>query len=373
MAGVDPRRQARAAPTRHVAAFAVAIVVVLMAAGIARADAQRRVVVARVANADAVTVEALARVTGELIAARFEIVTIPVEPASDQRATVEAIGREMRPVAAFAIFPGPKSGVGHATAEIWVSDRQKDQATVQRMRVDPQDTERSAAVLAVHAVELLKASLADLWIPEAARKPEAPPPPVIEAPRDVPAAPARLYALQGFAFEVAGGLLAQAGGFDPTWTPAVRISIGNGRGLALRLGVAAAGQTTTVANAIGSARLSHQLGTLEGVIAFRPGARLQPFLGVGAGAYRIGVSGVSNDPTVPVPRWDDHVTQSWAGVASAAAGTTIAFTQHVAFVASADALLFLPRPVIALGNDADATVGRGGRPAFLVTGGLVVR
>jgi len=346
----------------------MAIAVVLLAAGIARAES-RRVVVARPSNADAVTVEALARVTGELRAARFEIVSIPVEPGADQRATVESIGRDLSPVAAFAIFPSTKSSTGQATAEIWVSDRQKEKATVQRMHVDPQDADRSAAVLAVYAVELLKASLADLWIPEAARPREPPPPVVVAAAPDVAAPPARTYALEGFALELAGGLLAHAGGLDPTWTPALRVSVGNGRGLALRLGVAAAGQTTAVANQTGTGRLSHQLGTLEGVIAFRPDARVQPFVGAGGGAYRMGVSGVSNDTTT----WFDSTTQVWAGVAQATAGATIAVGPHVALVASADALLFLPRPVIALGDGADATVGRGGRPAFLVTAGLVVR
>jgi hypothetical protein len=294
-----------------------------------------------------------------------------VEAGAEPRATVEAIGRELDPLAAFAIFPGAKSGTGQPTAEIWVSDRQKDKATVQRMRVDPQDADRSAAVLAVYAVELLKASLADLWIPAAARRTEIPPPAVPPAP-DVPAAPASPYVLDGFAFELAGGVLAQAGGLDATWTPALRVSVGNGRGLALRLGIAAAGQTIGVANQTGSASLNHQLATLEGVIAFRPAARLQPFLGVGGGAYRIGIAAVSNDQT-DQSAWLDNTSQTWAGVAAATAGAMIALGRHLALVASGDAMLFLPRPVITLGDGADATVGRGGRPAFLVTAGLLVR
>jgi hypothetical protein len=80
--------------------------------------------------------------------------------------------------------------------------------------------------------------------------------------------------------------------------------------------VRAAGQTTAVANQTGSAHVSHALGTLEAVIAFRRGARLQPFAGLGGGAYRIGIAGVSNDPAEP-PAWLDHTTQVWAGAASA--------------------------------------------------------
>jgi hypothetical protein len=327
----------------------------------------RRVVVARPANADAVTVEALARVRGELEAAGFEIVAIPVDPAQDQRTIVETIGRDDNPVAAFAIFPGPRSPGGQPTAEIWVSDRQKGKATVQRMRVDPQDADRSAAVLAVYAVELLKASLADLWVPEARRKPEPeatpppPPPPDIEPPAGRP------YTFAGFGLELAGGVLAHAGGLDSTWTPALRVSFGGAGGLAVRLGVAAGGQRSSVANAAGSARLSHQIATVGAVYAFRPAARVQPFVAAGAGVYRIGVSGVSND----LEEWLGRSTQLWTAAMSAAAGVTVALGQHMAVIVGAEALLFLPRPVIELGEDTDARVGQAGRPALLVTAGLL--
>jgi hypothetical protein len=328
-----------------------------------RADPQHRVVVARPASADAVTVEALARVTGELKAAGFETVSILVEPGVDERTTVETIGRDVNPVAAFAIFPGPKSS-GQATAEIWVSDRQKGTATVQRMRVDPQDADRSAAVLAVYAVELLKASLVELWVPEARRKVEPPPPP---PPTDVAPAYGRPYALAGFGLELAGGVLAHAGGLDPTWTPTLRVSFGGARGLGVRIGVTAGGQRSSVANGAGSARLSHQLATVQALYAFRPGSRVQPFLAAGAGAYRIGVSGVS----AVQPAWLDRSTQGWSAAIDAAAGLTIALGEHIALIASAEALLLLPHPVIDLGRGSDARVGQAGRPALLVTAGIL--
>lgn len=335
-----------------------ALAVAMPASG--RADPQHRVVVARPASADAVTVEALARVTGELKAAGFETVSILVDPGVDERTTVETIGRDVNPVAAFAIFPGPKSS-GQATAEIWVSDRQKGTATVQRMRVDPQDADRSAAVLAVYAVELLRASLVELWVPEARRKVE--PPPRI----DVAPASVRPYALAGFGLELAGGVLAHAGGLDPTWTPALRVSFGGARGLGVRISAAAGGQRSSVANSAGSARISHQVATVQALYAFRPGSRVQPFLSAGAGAYRIGVSGVSDNPT----EWLDRSTQVWTAAIDAAAGVTIALGEHIALIAGAEALLLLPRPVIDLGDAPDARVGQAGRPALLVTAGLL--
>src|SRR6185503_10792598 len=128
--------------------------------------------------------------------------------------------------------------------------------------------------------------------------------------------------------------------------------------LAARLTVAAAGERSSVANQIGSARLSHQLATLEGLFSFRPEARVQPFVGVGAGAYRIGVAGVSNDPT---ETWKGRSTQMWTAALDATAGASVAIGQHIALVIAAEALMFLNRPVIELGDaPADARVGQAG-------------
>ena len=347
-------------------ALAALVVAAVAVPASSRADPRRRVVVARPANADAITTEALVRVTGELEAAGFEAVTIQVAPGADERTTAETIGQDMNPVAAFAIFPGSKAGNGQMTAEIWVSDRQKGKATVQRMRVDPQDADRGATVLAVYAVELLKASLVELWVPEARRKVEPPPPP---PPPDVAPAHARPYALSGFGLELAGGMLAHADGLDPTWTPALRASFGGERGLGVRISLAAGGQRPSVANGVGSARISQVVATAQFFYAFRPGARVQPFLAAGGGAYRIGISSTSNDPEV----WVARSRQKWTAAMAAATGLTIALGEHMALIAGVEALLFLPRPVVELGDVdvADARVGQAGRPALLLTAGLL--
>jgi len=96
----------------------------------------RLVVLARLSDADATIVEALARVSGELVAAGFHIRSLPISRDVDARSTVESIGRELDPVAAFAIFPGPATSGGAPTAEIWVSDRLEGRSTVQRLLVE---------------------------------------------------------------------------------------------------------------------------------------------------------------------------------------------------------------------------------------------
>jgi hypothetical protein len=372
-----------------------------------------RVVVARPADADAVTIEALARVSGELEAAGFDIRALPVSRNADARSTVESIGRDWDPVAAFAIFPGPPPAGGGATAEIWVSDRLAGRATVQRLLVDPRNANRSAAVLAVHAVELLKASLAELWEDDSTRRtkqtqpsapplatgsPASPPPvspvlnerrsesgvavkqPPSDRPSDQIAAqplpseppppkspssdrPSRAYVLDGFGVEAGGGVLAHMNGFAAGWTPMLKVSAGLPGGFAARLCVIGAGQTLQVSDVAGTARLRQQMAVLDIVASFRAWSRVQPVASVVAGAYRLAISGTGTPPD-----YSDRERTGWAFVAGVGGGIIVGLWDHLALTADVQALGFLPRPVVRLG---DVEVGQTGTPAVLMTAGIV--
>ena len=71
-------------------------------------------------------------------------------PVDDQAAT-----------AAFAIVRDRDPGSGRVT--IWVSNRVSGTTTMQRMQVEGGNVDRAAARLAVETVELVRASLAELW------------------------------------------------------------------------------------------------------------------------------------------------------------------------------------------------------------------
>src|SRR5262245_22772038 len=125
---------------------------------------------------DAVTRNALARISGELAAAPFKTITTTIDPDRDVMAQVETAGSDQSATAAFAIVRDADPGSGRVT--IWVSNRISGTTTMQRMQVEGGDVDRAAARLAVETVELVRASLAGLW-----PSPHPPPPPeIVEKP-----------------------------------------------------------------------------------------------------------------------------------------------------------------------------------------------
>jgi hypothetical protein len=154
-------------------AGAGALLAALMMAATVRAESARRVVLVVPEAPGAVATEALARVRGELGAARFEVETDVVANNVDRRATVERALRKADARAAFGIFFG--SGV----AEIWVTDSVSGRTVVQTLPLSAAAPERRATVLAVKAVDLLKATLAEVWVtaPPVATPPSTPPAP----------------------------------------------------------------------------------------------------------------------------------------------------------------------------------------------------
>ena len=110
---------------------------------------------------DDVMRNALARVSGELAAAPFKTVTAPIDPDGDVMSQVESAGTEQAATAAFAIVRDRDPGSRRVT--IWVSNRVSGTTTMQRMQVEGGNVDRAAARLAVETVELVRASLAELW------------------------------------------------------------------------------------------------------------------------------------------------------------------------------------------------------------------
>src|SRR5258708_18119358 len=121
-------------------------------------DASPRVVVLRPNTTDELTTEAMARVMGELKAAGFDVVIVPVNSDEGKR-DLETVGAELHPIAAFAIFVKP-SREGMPVFEIWVSDRIRKKRIIHAAPLDETDRGRGSEVPASRAVELLKARLA---------------------------------------------------------------------------------------------------------------------------------------------------------------------------------------------------------------------
>ncbi len=124
-----------------------------------------RVVLVRPAAAPPSVSEALVRMRGELLAAGFDAEVMDLPLGADVRASLErlappaAAGKST--TALVAVVPSADPG----TAELWVIDRVTGKTVVRRVSAPPAaDPTRVAEILAVRAVELLRASFLELAI-----------------------------------------------------------------------------------------------------------------------------------------------------------------------------------------------------------------
>ena len=329
---------------------ALTATVLVGASGVAAAaqPLQQLVIMLRPPQVDELTREALARISGELSAARFRVIIFPLDTGGDPIEQVETVGRDFEPVAAFALVRGASEGA--ANVELWISDRLAQRTTIQRMRVLDGDVSRAAEVLAVESVELIRISMADLWprpaTPPAAALATEPPPgssPEAEA-----------------ALAVGVGMQQALGASTLSWAPAATLSYGRAAGLSVFLSARGLGPDLDLVEADGAARVRRDAAWLGLARGFRPARRLHPFVSLGAGAEYLRAEGTAPDAARA------HVRTSWSGVAVAGAGLVVTLVPHVALVLDASGIGRWPQATVRIGSS-DVEVNR---PSLLVEGGL---
>jgi len=345
----------------HVAFGCLLMALVCAVAHRARADNNHRVILLRPLISDDIATEAQARVRGELVAAGFEVIVIAQEPGVQLRDGVETAGRYMSALAAYAIRT-ETSAAGNSTAEIYVSDRLRNKLLTEKSLLDRKDAGHGAAVLAVQAVELLKASLADYWLGAAEPPPPPPPPPPAETP-PVPIAlpePGQGTALVGL--EMGLAFLEHFGRTGGALLPSVKISLAPQRWFAARLSVAGLGPGNSIEADAGTAALQQELGTLELLLVPLRRRWGSAFVAAGGGVYHLHLLGSGNEPYV------GRSASSWSAVGLAGLGLRIDFTRHLAAVSEAQTLFLFPPPEVRF---ADALLGRVGQPSLLASAGFI--
>ncbi len=321
------------------------------------------VVLLSVPTSDAVTTEAMARVNGELEAAGFEVAVVPLR-GDDALRDLESAGRERNAVAAFAIFVKPFEA-GTSVAEIWVSDRIRQKVVIQNAVLHETDRGRGSEILAVRAVEVLKANLADLWAPAPAPSPEASllaPPPA--APETLPAqASAQKSAAfaSGLGAGVGVGVVEGFGGSAATWSPEAMVSYGWAHGLSVRATLAGLGPSVTFSATSGSADVQRQFALLEAVKTWWPRAVVVPFVTAGCGAQRVRVVGVG------APPYNGHTTSNGSLATAVGAGVAVPLFSTLSIVVQARGFAAWPSAVVQI---AGVDVGRIGAPSLLADAGL---
>ncbi|WP_437894376.1 hypothetical protein [Sorangium sp. So ce124] len=350
-------------------ALAGALALLLCAASPAASAEPARVVLVRPGAADPSISEALIRIRGELVADGFDVEVLDAQSASAPRPTMDHAGQQAGSAALIGLFLAPD---GQA-AELWVVDPRTHETLVRRIDTRGEAREHIVEVLAVRAVELLRASLLELLMssqraPAPAPAPAAAPPPSKVSEQVPPQAEQpRVHAsrLSMWGVELGGGLLASPGGIGPALLLVARLRfapLGPMGPLEARLSFAGLGTAPRVVGPQGSATVQQRFGLVELAALPWPELRLRPRFSVGLGALHVAVDGEASWPYRGV-----HSAQ-WAFAADAGAGVELGIVRRLHVVAEAHALVAHPYPVVRF---VETEAARGARPALLGSLSLV--
>ena len=380
------------------------------------------VLLLRPAHPSAVAAEAIVRLRGELLAAGYAVELADASESGGVRAAIETAARTPGVDAVVALF----GDVPQDPGALWVIDRANGKTIT---RPIPHDAEgaRSAQILSVRALELLRASFLEAALAPAARPPTPaksppaapavartapavvangstaqPPRPAPEATggataddgaggRDASPPPARpdeareaalreplvgpalaraaevpARAPARLALEAGGLALGSLDGVPPAVLPLLRVTLVPVERwpLLARLTVAGLGTRSRVNGAEGDAEVTHQLATVEVLWAWRLGRRWQPFLSIGAGAAHLSAQGFSAASGAT-----GRSASAWAFVGDAGAGLHVALSERLYLGGEAHAEGEAPYASIHyLGNQ----LATEGRPTLLAALSLLV-
>jgi hypothetical protein len=290
--------------------------------------------------------EIFARVRGELASSNIELSVLPAPEEMNGMDAVQVAGQGLDPD--LVLLVQEHSEGQHRTEEIWLSDRLAQRVFVERIDAPPSDLARTARWIAVQAVELMRARVAESRIsePRPEPKPElaAVPP---DQPLELPPAPHETDLEAGLGI----GLLHGFHGLADTWVPMARVSVGlfesalSALPLALRARLSVGvGVERGIVSGARSADTRQSFGTLDVLVRFAPGAAVQPFLSLGGGVYTLDVKGDAAAPYM------NHSRRTWSGQNTVGAGLSLAPFKALTLVADAALMDVWSETVVQFGS-----------------------
>jgi hypothetical protein len=317
-----------------------------------------RVAVVRSAASDRLLRDAGTRLRAELLSAGFEVIEVDSAPG-DARGGVESAADSG---GSFATIALDRAGSG-AYADIWISDHVTGKTLVRRLEVG--DAGNAATVLAIRALELLRASLLELATPRPPAQSE------VRAPGDVlewmqPALPQPAFDLRGpFAGTALGvSVLGLHGtrGLGLALGPSLRISQGFADHWFARLSLTGPLFGPEPHTAHGRASVRQEFAALDLGLA-SSASSFGAFCSLGAGAFHLRAVGAAEAPYRPTT--DDVVsflTNVGMGVMARLGARTLATLElGLAWM--------VPYPVVVI---AGADAGKAGQPSVSLALGVVV-
>ena len=310
------------------------------------------VVLVKSARPSALASEAAVRLRGELVAEGFRVRVVETPEGADVRAALAEAAAAPDVDAVLALLAeGPADAI-----ELRVIDRVTGKTVIRNVPVEPESS-RSAEVLSIRALELLRASFLEIALgasgaPPAAAPPRPPPPPEV-------AHMTRVALERGlsktWAVEVGGCLLRSFEGVPLSMAPMVRVERALGERLLARLTLAGLGTRARVDSFAGSgvsASVAQDFGLVELGLELRPGRALRPFFSLGAGALHVTSEGQT------APPYRGATVARWSLAADAGAGARLAVSGRFEVALEVHAQLAEPYPTIRIEKEPVALSGR---------------
>jgi hypothetical protein len=301
-----------------------------------------RVALARPDAADPTIAEAVNRIRGELLAEGFDVVVVDVPASPDAALPVDPTA-----IATIALTVDE----GTHIAELRVVDRLTNKVVIRRSPIEEAGSAHRAEVLAVRAVELLRASLLELLVsPRTARRAPAE---VRQATawvaKALPAEPDPVWGV-----EVGAAAMGDFEGVPPAVIAMTRARRRFFGAFDVRATMAGLGTTPRVTKDGGSATVTQAFGLVEGVGVFWAQSPVHPTLSLGAGALYVAVDGHPASASAP---FRGHQDSLWAFVADAGVGVVVRLERHFELTFEGHALLATPQPTIQFAGIDEARLG----------------
>lgn len=315
----------------------------------ARAADDATILVLQPSDASPIVAEALARLRAEITAAGYRPVMVTL-PAQLGGRSVAALVATHDAIGAVALLEaGAEARGGHV--DLLAYDR--DSETTLTRSVNPfAGASNPAALVAVRAVELLRAGLLERRQAAATLEPAVAP------------APRALDTLS-FRLDVGAAALHSAeGALGPALAPSAFAGLGLRR-TSLLVGFVGPAAAIERTGSVGSAQVRQALALLEAQHDLRDRATtLVPFVNAGVAALRVALTGDGISPYVG----DRHVL--WTPAAAVGAGITLRLTSALVTTVAIRAMFATRSPELLIG---DERLGRIGRASAVATVSLGAR
>lgn len=325
------------------------------------ADDTPRVLLVRPAKSEHAVGDALVRVRGELVTDGFDVTLLETEPGTTSAAAMAAASQDSAS-ATIGLFLSADG----KTAELWVVDKLTAKTVVRQVNTATEPTEELAEVLAIRAVELLRASLLESVV--AQRRAVAQPTPTAtpktkEKAERWATKPLRLAERHQVRFHLGeamvwsptqlGPAFLLTGRFDWLLHPLVHP----------RLSFIGLGTRPRVTGVAGEAAVQQGLGLVEVVLTPLRTVGFQLQITAGAGVWLTAVEGRASWP------YEGASYGQWAFASDVGVGATSMLSHVLAIVGEAHGMLLTPNPVVRFtGHD----VSRIGRPVVAATLSMAV-